>query len=684
MLFSDRIGTRIVMANTKFLLGNVALCLLLALGLSGCNKEPIAADKAPADTRTSKVGTTPVDRALIVHMFNWAFADITRELPRLKQIGYNHILVSPPNLTINNRQWWGRYQPVDYRVIDGPLGDQKAFEALIAAASTQGIRIIVDVPFNHMANPGIMAQQNEDFDSEKLVYPPISVQQKYPQIDGPLFDASNFHDAQCIDWGSHGRWEQDKVVHDVRNHRMCGGEGDVGMPDLVQGDPKVLATQQAYLKRLVALGVGGYRFDAIKHMEPSYASALLVEGTLPPDALVFGEIIAGSKDWARDIAPYWEQSPEYYRFYDFPLIKTMHAAFNGEGLAQLGGDLVSGHQAMPAHKAVTFVVNHDIPQNGWIFADMLFGGDQGAFSGAGANFGDPEIEKLAYALVLGREAGIPMVYTDLGRSSESDIKSSAYKDAYCDATVIRMLGFRRLVGDAPEVALKTNDAQHMIAFQRGKAGLVVVNKGHQGVSLGSAIGETLALGDGEYVDLLSEKIVTVAKGKISSDFQLEAFSAAMFVNEERSYGVFEKARSAACPRPETDALWANYECQLGSPDVQVESFATQNICSTGDSADVQSQDLVARVINAGRGVGLAPGMDVIFLDGAGRKLGTVKTTQELYPGEGEEIRLSLTVNDQQKLSAAHGFRVQVSVANDCRANNNSKEIAAAVTAPKCK
>jgi glycosidase len=39
----------------------------------------------------------------------------------LKQLGYSHIHVSPPEKSIDKAHgWWERYQPVDFTMIESP------------------------------------------------------------------------------------------------------------------------------------------------------------------------------------------------------------------------------------------------------------------------------------------------------------------------------------------------------------------------------------------------------------------------------------------------------------------------------------------------------------------------------------------------------------------------------------
>ena len=65
----------------------------------------------------------PDNRNVIVQLFNWPFHAITTAMPQLRAAGYSHVLVSPPQRSNEHvPEWWGRYQPIDFSAIEGPLG----------------------------------------------------------------------------------------------------------------------------------------------------------------------------------------------------------------------------------------------------------------------------------------------------------------------------------------------------------------------------------------------------------------------------------------------------------------------------------------------------------------------------------------------------------------------------------
>ena len=58
--------------------------------------------------------------------------------------------------------------------------------------------------------------------------------------------------------------------------------------DLKTESPRVRDIAKDYLKKLVALGVDGFRFDAAKHIEPAFFAEVLAE---VPNTYAFGEVI---------------------------------------------------------------------------------------------------------------------------------------------------------------------------------------------------------------------------------------------------------------------------------------------------------------------------------------------------------------------------------------------------------
>jgi alpha-amylase len=201
------------------------------------------------------VSTASAD--VILHAFNWRYADVQARADQIRDAGYRIVLVSPAYKS-EGSAWWARYQPQDFRLIHNPLGDTTAFRNMVTALQQRGVRVYADIVMNHMAN--------EAFKRSDLNYPGSAVLSTYAgntsyyngiKLFGDLrynvLSGSDFGPAQCI--------SNYNDVWQVQNWRLCGGGGDAGLPDLV-GNSYVVGQQQQYLQALKNLGVKGFRIDA--------------------------------------------------------------------------------------------------------------------------------------------------------------------------------------------------------------------------------------------------------------------------------------------------------------------------------------------------------------------------------------------------------------------------------------
>lgn len=250
----------------------------------------------------------------IVHLFDWPFARCEAALPAIAAEGYGAIQISPPQLSIDEPAWWGRYQPLDFRRLEGPLGDEADLRRLAAAAHRQGLKLFVDVVLNHMAG-GVHARS--------LQYAHFGPEHFRPRVD--------------IDY------------RDLRSIR----EGWlVGLPDLRTEHPRVRQEARRYLELLIDCGADGFRFDAVKHMEPAFFAAVLdglrTEG--------YGEYILqpGHEPVMRDFLPLMD-------LMDFSLHRSLAEALGTRGdwgrLDQVDED---PDAALPPGRGLAFVTNHDL------------------------------------------------------------------------------------------------------------------------------------------------------------------------------------------------------------------------------------------------------------------------------------------------------------------------------------
>lgn len=163
-------------------------------------------------------------------------------------------------------------------------------------------------------------------------------------------------------------------------HQLGKGRG---LPILNTDSPWVRAQLRDYIHGLFGLGVRGFRIDSAKHMDPHLFPYLLAG--LPP-VLVFGELVYADPG---DFPPAYFQS---MRAYDFPLARSIKRAFAP------GGDLgqLISPQSLGGQHSVPFVNHHDLIKNRSAF-DYF-------------RISDVRDRQLAYAFLLARPEGVPLVY----------------------------------------------------------------------------------------------------------------------------------------------------------------------------------------------------------------------------------------------------------------------------------
>lgn len=403
----------------------------------------------------------PVAQAdVILHAFNWEYSEVAAKAQEIANLGYKKVLVSPAYKSSGN-EWWGRYQPQDYRVIDNPLGDTNDFQAMINALQAAGVETYADIVFNHMANeawlrsdlnyPGSIvldeyAQNMSYYDSIKL----------FGDLTDNLIAPWDFHDPGCItDWDNPGH---------VQYWRLCGGNGDVGLPDL-EPNNWIVAQQKQYLQVLKNMGVTGFRVDAVKHMTNYHINAVF-DQNIKNGVHVFGEVItfggAGNSDYDNFLAPY--MSGTGHSAYDFPLFAQMRSAFGfGGSMSQLVDPGAYG-QALPGSQAVTFSITHDIPLNDGFRFQIL----------------DPTDEFLANAYILGRDGGVPMIYSDHNESADKG-DNGRWQDMYKRGDVAAMIDFHNEVQGAGMQVISHSDCH--ILFKRDHEGVVGINKCGNGIDV---------------------------------------------------------------------------------------------------------------------------------------------------------------------------------------------------------
>lgn len=173
---------------------------------------------------------------------------LRKTLPYLKDLGIDAIWMTP----VFKANSYHGYDTTDFYDIDPAVGTRKDFVDLTDEAHKQGIKIILDLVQNHVAdvNPWFVAGSN----------PKDPNYAKYHD----WFVWSDEYSNMVAD--KHP-WDASAVIWACKNymcyHQIFGGP----MPELNYRNPEVRAEMKKISKYWIDLGADGFRLDASKHID---------------------------------------------------------------------------------------------------------------------------------------------------------------------------------------------------------------------------------------------------------------------------------------------------------------------------------------------------------------------------------------------------------------------------------
>jgi alpha-amylase len=389
----------------------------------------------------------------IFHAFDQRYNEIEKFVCELGKQGYSHIQTPPTQKSNPSTQWWARYQPVDYSVIEG-RGSEADLKKLIDKAHSCNVKVIADVVFNHMAN----LDGDEDFE-DLTKFPGLSVSDFNSASDSPGKKPCG------IDYSDRNR-----------NSEINCWLG--GLPDLKFTD-NVKKIQKAHLKKLLDLGIDGFRFDAAKHMPEGVVKEYIsyVDQQSKGKTWNYLEVISDSDTKAEDYNAIASVT-------DFILYNSMKNAFT------FGGDLRSLRvpPAVNDPRSVTFGRNHDTISELNTFAINPYS--------------DRTDSYLATAYVLARESGTPLVL------SWDNADAPFIKSGVKFRQIMRQRGNEGK--NVKENVLAAVDSSTVLLMERGSEGFFVVNKAENQFNI-PALDLTLTNLEGCYRELRNNFTVAVER-----------------------------------------------------------------------------------------------------------------------------------------------------------------------------
>lgn len=460
----------------------LVLLASLAMLVSSCGN---SGDSSPSDPPLPEgdgyVDALPdkMDDGVFLQAFNWTYNQVYENLPLLAGNGYRGVQISPVQVVKQNGStWYYFYQPLSFTVADNSaLGTKAELRQLCDEAEKYGMAIIVDVVANHMATPGTK-------DSRGIPIVDPAVQAYEPELYNN--QSEYFHQIplnECVGSGKVTQYYQYSVL-----------------PDLNTGNAYVQERVLSFLKECIDIGVDGFRFDAAKHIEtprdPNYPSDFwpntlgvareYYREKTGDELFAYGEIL-GSLDGGRtDLTMY----TDYMKITDDSYIGRIDMSIDTD--ASLLKNATFSRNTNP-NNLITWIFSHD--------SYSTTTSDDETFA---------KYMARRWAVLASRNGSNPMMLArpdaakTVGKISYYDFESELY------ANINRF--HNRFVGSNEDIH-QSGDTNVYVAerYNDVTQGAVLVEVATKRGSTKNVSFNHLA--DGDYIDQMTNKLVTVKDGK---------------------------------------------------------------------------------------------------------------------------------------------------------------------------
>ena len=446
----------------------LALCLLITTAAVGTVS-------ASAETTQEISVQETVQGSAILHCFCWSYNTIKANLKAIAEAGYTAIQTSPvqppkdygASWTDTNGQWWKLYQPLDLAVTNGTtyqswLGTKAELTAMCAEAETYGIKVIVDIVANHLANNGSV---------DTGAY----TNYLHTDVNSELKQSEYFFD----NYGSTSSESRFQMTH-----------GHLGMPELNTANSVIQNKVLNLLKECVDCGVDGFRFDTAKHIElptdddstksdfwptvingiNSYKSGLYIYGEVLGDAY--------SKDINKAYTTYMDLTDDYTSYLARQAVK------NNSGSSLCASYYQKG---ISADQAVLWAESHDTYMNS---------------DGNSQNDSNDTIVKT-WAMVNSRKDATSLYFVRPG-----SMGTAGSDTTWKSAAVVASNKFKNAFEGKSEYLSSSGSVAYN---ERGSKGVVIVKTDGSG-SVSLTAHKML---DGTYTDHVTGNTFTVENGVIS-------------------------------------------------------------------------------------------------------------------------------------------------------------------------
>ncbi len=446
-------------------ISSVAVGSFVANAVTDDSEEVLSGDQAAQET---------VQGSAVLHCFDWSYNNIKANMKAIANAGYTAVQTSPvqppkdfnSGWTDQGGQWWKLYQPIGISIADGNtwLGTKAQLKSMCEEADKYGIKVIVDIVANHMADNGMGCNGLNNVSS---------------QVESAIRSNSNY-------------WHLDNIYADNDNNRYHVTHGAISLPDLNTGNSYIQNRFKQLCIDCINLGVDGFRFDAAKHIELP---------TDNPGSNFWPTVIDGSKTAGSNIYYYGEilnyagtdisNYTKYMSITDnYSGDKTLNAVKNSNA-----GELASSSysKGAGASKSVIWAESHDT---------YMGSSGSGGISNT-SSISDANIIK-AWAIVGSRADSTALFFARPASTMGAASSNTTWKST----AVAEVNKFKNYFDGESEYLSSENGVAYN---ERGTTGVVISR-----LSGGGSVSLTAhKMKDGSYKDQVSGNTFTVKNGKIT-------------------------------------------------------------------------------------------------------------------------------------------------------------------------
>ena len=233
-------------------------------------------------------------------------AGIEQKLDYLNDLGITVIYFNPLNTGMSNH----KYDPVDYHEVDPHFGDRDEFKAFVKACHDHGIRVVVDMAFNHTGNWHFAFRDAVENGSSSKYYNWYEFH-KWPLPSSRDFNASDYYDCWW-GFGLHPNLNFDLVRNNADENNIDNIEDATPNMDVVN---YCLKTADVWLGEF---DIDGFRLD-VPNEVPFWFWKMFRErcNSIKDDVWLVGELWGNAGRW---INPNCFDSTMNYKFFRDPVM----------------------------------------------------------------------------------------------------------------------------------------------------------------------------------------------------------------------------------------------------------------------------------------------------------------------------------------------------------------------------